>query len=330
MRWGLAAGALVGLLYLTRSEGALFGLALLALIAVPRARRAGIAGSLAALAIGGAWLARDVSAGGASDLFARSALLVHYEDFFAYDPTYFGAPGTSLMDFLGAKAGALFQNAGTFVFSYALLLLVPLVAGIVALRAHASVRAWSALALVVYLAESVVWTLHSTRGSYFHSLAAFFPFGAAIASVGAQRLLAPRTPQIATAWTWGVVLIVATMSYGAVTQWDAAFNAGAQARADALGAIPDGPFLAIDGAAWRWISGREVAVTPADGMVLAQCVAARIGARSIVLEPSHFSAYQTLYAGTDVPQWLGPPIHQGIFTIYPVNGRIFCTGFTSQ
>ncbi|HEY6957883.1 MAG TPA: hypothetical protein VI814_03580 [Candidatus Limnocylindria bacterium] len=325
VRWGIAAGALVGLLYLARTEGALFGLTLLALLAVPRARAAGIAGSLVALAIGAAWLARDVSAGLPPDLFARSALLVRYEDFFAYDPAYLGTAGLSLGDLLGVRAGALLQNAGTFLFTYALVLIVPLAAGLVALRTHASVRAWAGLALAVYLAQSLVWTLHSTRGSYFHSLAAFFPFGVAIAAVGAQRLLASRAARAGLAWTYAAALIVGAMSYGAVTQWDASFNTAARARAAAAGAIPDGPFLAIDGAAWRWISGRTAIVTPADGLTAAMCVAARSGARSIVLEPSHFSAYQSLYDGSDVPPPLGPAIHEGILTIYPIRGDIGCS-----
>ena len=325
VRWGIAAGVLVGLLYLARTEGAFFGLALLALLAVPRARVAAAAGALCALAIGGAWLGRDIAAGAPSDLFARSALLVRYEDFFAYAPTYVGMAGTSLADLVGPKAGALVQNAGTFLFAYALVLLVPLAAGLVALRAHAGARAWAGLAIVVYVAQSLVWTLHSTRGSYFHSLAAFFPFGVAIAAVGAQRLLASRASQVGAAWMWGVVVIVAAISYGAVAQWDASFNAAARARADAVKAIPDGPFLAIDGAAWRWISGRTVAVTPADGLAAAGCVAARIGARSIVLEPAHFSAYAALASGTNVPPMFGPPIHEGIFTIYPIRGDLGCS-----
>lgn len=325
VRWGVAAGALVGVLYLARTEGALFGLALVALLAVPRARAAALAGCAVALAIGAAWLARDMMSGVPSDLFARSALLMRYEDFFAYDPTFVGAPGTSIGDFIAAKGGALLQNAGTFLFTYALVLIVPLVMGIRALRDRADVRAWAGLALVVYLAQSLVWTLHSTRGSYFHSLAAFFPFGSAIAAAGAQRLLAGRTPQVAAAWIWGALLIVAATSYGAVTQWDASFNGTARARAAALHAIPDGPFLAIDAAAWRWISGRAVAVTPADGVAAAACVAARVGARSIVLEPAHFSAYESLYDGTDVPPPFGPVDRDGSLTVYPIRGEIGCS-----
>src|SRR5207247_1495340 len=60
---GALAGLAVGLLYLVRAEGAMFGLALVALALRRRSRGAGVAGALVALAIGGAWLARDLSIG---------------------------------------------------------------------------------------------------------------------------------------------------------------------------------------------------------------------------------------------------------------------------
>jgi hypothetical protein len=214
-------------------------------------------------------------------------------------------------------------NAGTFAFAYGLLLLVPLAAGVRGLRARADVRAWSALVVLVYLVESLVWTLHSTRGSYFHSVAAFFPFGIAIAAVGAQRMLAGRAHQMSGGWLSGAVVLVAVISYTAVTQWDAAFNGGARTRIAALDAIPAGPFLAIDAAAWRWISDRTVVVTPADGLNSAACVASRANARAIVLEAAHFSRYDGLYRGAPV-SWLDAPIVRGDIRIFPIRGEPPC------
>lgn len=320
---GAGAGLIVGALYLTRSEAALFGLALLALIAVRRTRRAGVAGSVVALLMGGTWFARDLLAGVPPDLFARSALLLRYEDFFAYVPAYIGTAAASPTDVIGPKLAALVANAGTFAFAYGLLLLVPLAAGVRGLRARADVRAWSALVVLVYLVESLVWTLHSTRGSYFHSVAAFFPFGIAIAAVGAQRMLAGRAHQMSRGWLSGAVVLVAVISYAAVTQWDAAFNGGARTRIAALDAIPAGPFLAIDAAAWRWISDRTVVVTPADGLNSAACVASRAKARAIVLEAAHFSRYDGLYRGAPV-SWLDAPIVRGNIRIFPIRGEPPC------
>ena len=324
LRAGVAAGLLVGLLYLSRSEGALFGLALLALVVGTRARRAGIVASLVALAIGGAWFARDLSAGAGTDVLTRAALLVRYEDFFAFQPESLLATSASLGDVLAARASALVSNAVTFAFAFSLLLVVPLIAGARMLRGRAEVRAWVALAILVYAAQSLVWTLHSTRGSYFHSLAAFFPFGVAIAAAGAERILAPASRRVASAWLAGSLVLVAIVSATAVAQWDASFNAGTRVREAALDAIPAGSFLAIDAAAWRWISGRTVAVTPADGLARAACVARAIDARSVVLEAAHFSRYERLYSDDERPVWLGAPTVRGATKIYPIRGEPPC------
>lgn len=320
VRAGVAAGLLVGLLFLTRSEGALFGLALLALTLAPSTRRAGVAGAVCALAIGIAWLARDAAAGMPRDLLARTALLVRYEDFFALASPDGSAVLASLGSFLGAKLAALATNASTFAFAFALLPLLPLAVAVRARWDHAAVRAWSGLALVVYLAQSLVWTLHSTRGSYFHSLAAFVPFGLALAAAGTERLLASRDPRAARAWTWGAIVLVGALSAGSLAQWDASFNGGLAARRAALDAIPSGPFFAIDAAAWRWIADRPVYVTPADGPETLGCVAT--GASALVLEDAHFRAYDDLYRGGARPAWLGAPIERGGIRVFPITGRL--------
>lgn len=322
LRAGALCGALVGLLYLTRAEGALFGLAPLALVARRSSRAAGMAGVAVALLVGGGWLLRNVAAGVPPDLLARTALLVRYEDFFAIASPTLDAYQRALPGALAAKASALATNAITFAFAFSLLLVWPIVQGTRDLWARLEVRAWCGLAVLVFVAQSLVWTLHSTRGSYFHSLSAFFPFGIAIAVAGAERMLAARRPQIAAAWTWGALVVVAALSAGALAQWDDTFNKGAAARAAAVEAIPPGPFLAIDAAAWRWLSGRSVIVTPADGLPAATCLVAMSGARSVVLEEAHFSRYDSVYREEIRPDWLGAPIVRGTVKIFPVTGRL--------
>ena len=322
VRAGLVAGLLVGLLYLTRAEGALFGLALLALALRPPSRAAGIAGAAIALAIGGAWLIRNESAGAAPDLLARATLLVRYEEFFAIRSPTLDAFLAALPAVLGAKAGALATNAITFLFAFALVLVIPLARGAQLLWSRLEVRAWCALALVIFLVQSLVFTLHSTRGSYFHSLGAFFPFGVALAAAGGERLLAQRRPEMAMAWTWGSLILVAALSGGALSQWDASFNTGARLRLAAVDAIPAGSFLAIDAAAWRWLTGRSVIVTPSDGLDAAACAMSFADPHptSLVLESAHFTAYDALYQGGPRPEWLGAPIERGDVKIFPVIG----------
>lgn len=328
---GLVAGALVGALYLTRAETALFGLALLALASRPASRRPGLAGSAIALLLGGAWLARDLTAGTPGDVLGRTALLVRYEDFFAVRDPSTSAFVAALPQVFAAKVSALAANAVTFLFAFALVLVIPLGYGVRLLRRRSEVRAWVALAVLVFLAQSLVWTLHSTRGSYFHSLGAFVPFGVALAVVGADRLIASRRAELAPAWTWGTLLLVAAISAGALAQWEASFNGGYRTRAAALDAIPAGTFLAIDAAAWRWISGRAVLVTPSDGIEMAGCLVnvPDPHATAIVLEEAHFSAYDSIYRGGARPAWLGAPIERGPVKIFPIVGSIPCAiGFS--
>jgi hypothetical protein len=317
---GALAGLLVGLLYLARSEGALFGVALLALAAGRQTRRAGAVGSVVALVIGAAWFARDVGLG-TGDLLARATLLVRYEDFFSF------GSGVGLSAFLSAwpavlaaKGGALVTNLITAVFAL-MLVLAPLAAAAAWwMRDRPHVRAWSLLLVLVFLVESLVFTLHSTRGSYFHSLAAFFPFGIALAAAGAERLVSTRGSGVASAWTAAALVVSAALSVGAVVQWDASFTPVAQARAAAARTIPSGPILAIDGAAWRAISGWSAIVTPAEGYAVAECVASRYEAKWLVLERAHFSAYDPWYRGEARPAWLGPPVTVGDIAIFPIDG----------
>jgi hypothetical protein len=323
LRAGALAGLLVGLLYLARAEGALFGLALLALIFRPASRRAGAVGSAVALAVGGIWFARDVSLG-AGDLLARSMLLADYQQFFRIAPPtvsqFFGA----LPDVLAAKASALATNAATALFAF-FVLLGPL-AAVAAwrLRARPDVRAWSSLLILVFLAQSLLWTLHSTRGSYFHSLAAFFPFGIALAAAGAEHALARRATTTRPLWVTGALALAVTLSAGALVQWDETFNTVARTRAAALDAIPAGPFMAIDAAAWRWLSGRSVIVTPAEAeseVVRSSVVceiARRYGARALVLEAAHFRGYDSIYNDVVRPSWLGPAVVRDTIKILPI------------
>lgn len=283
LRAGALAGLCVGLLYLARAEGALFGVALLALRS-----RAGLAGAGVALLIGGAWQVRQILAGYPDDLFARAALLVRYEDFFRLAPPTLDAYLAQWPAALLAKGDALLKNAQTFGLAFAFLLLPGIAVALRRLWGRQEVRAWAGLALLVFLAQSLVWTLHSTRGSYFHSLAALFPFGVALAVAGSRRWAGRPVTAAALAG-------IASLSIVAVGLWDRAFGPPAAARLAAAQVLPPGRILVSDAAAWRWLSGREAIVMPAEGLAAAGCALARLEPRVLVLEPAHFSAYDEQY-----------------------------------
>ena len=293
VRSGIVAGLAVGLLFLARAEGALFGLPLLFLWRSPASRRAGLAAAAIALVIGLGWLARDLALGSSPDLVARSVLLVRYEDFFAAAAP---AAAPSIDQLLAPKPGALATNVVTFAFGFGLLLLPGMARAIWIRRERADLRAFGGLLLLVYLVESLVFTLHSTRGSYFHSLAAFLPFGVALGVVGTGDLL--RTVERGRVAAVGGVTAAIVVSVFALAQWDTSFNVPYRDRVAAVASIPAGPFLAIDAAAWRWIADRPVIVTPPDGVPAALCGVTTSGPDFIVLEPAHFSAYSASYDGS--------------------------------
>ena len=295
LRAGLAAGVLVGLLYLARAEGALFGLALIWLALRPASRGAGLAGAAVALAIGAAWLARGAALGLPGDLVARAVLLVRYEDFFALEPPSLAAFLASPADVLAARAGALLVNATTAAVT---LLLVPLVPLAVAARrrwARPDVRVFVALAAGVYLVQSLVFAPHAVRGSWFHSIASLFPFAVALAAAGSDDLFASAGRALARTVAGVSVAAFGIVSVFAVGQWDVDFNTPYRARLAAVPLLPDGPVVAADAAAWRWVSGRPAVLAPADGERAASCAAQVYGAAALVLESAHFSAYGDLY-----------------------------------
>jgi hypothetical protein len=252
-------------------------------------------------------------------------LLADYQQFFRIAPPTASEFFSALPDVLAAKVGALMTNAVTALFAF-FVLLGPLAAFAAwRLRSRADVRAWSSLLVLVFLAQSLLWTLHSTRGSYFHSLAAFFPFGMALAAAAAERALAPRDATIGRLWVTGTLALAVALSGGALVQWDASFNDLARARAATLDAIPPGPFMAIDAAAWRALSGRSVIVTPADGVTQLACAAALYRARSVILEAAHFRTYDAIYNEAERPPWLGQPVVRDTIKIFPVLGELGCS-----
>jgi len=320
VRAGAIAGALVGLLFLARAEGALFGVALLALALRRSSRAAGVAGSAVAVAIGLAWLVRGLALPGSPAIaLVKGVFLVRYEDFFALTPS-----GTAdLATLIGVRLSALWSDLVVALAALLLFLAVPLWLGVRAGWRLPAVRAFTALALLIYVAEGLVWPLHATRGSYFHSLAAFYPFAMALVALGGESWLARLELNTRRLAAYGTLLAVLVLAVFGLTNWDASFNEPYRARVAALDVIPPGPFLAIDAAAWRWISDRSVLISPADGPETAACVAVAYRAESLVLEPAHFSAYQSLYDGSDSP-WFGQRAESGAIRVYSLIGNPGC------
>ena len=102
-----------------------------------------------ALLIGIGWLARDIAIGLPAGLFARTAYLLRYEDFFALEPPLLGTVAADLPAFFGAKAAALATNLLTLTVSFGLVLLPPMVLAIRARGDRAEVRATTRITMSV-------------------------------------------------------------------------------------------------------------------------------------------------------------------------------------
>jgi len=228
-----------------------------------------------------------------------------------------------LATLIGVRLSALWSDLVVALAALLLFLAVPLWLGVRAGWRLPAVRAFTALALLIYVAEGLVWPLHATRGSYFHSLAAFYPFAMALVALGGESWLARLELNARRLAAYGTLLAVLVLAVFGLTNWDASFNEPYRARVAALDVIPPGPFLAIDAAAWRWISDRSVLISPADGPETAACVAVAYRAESLVLEPAHFSAYQSLYGGSDSP-WFGQRAESGAIRVYSLIGNPGC------
>jgi hypothetical protein len=137
----------------------------------------------------------------------------------------------------------------------------------------------------------------------------------ALVALGGETWLARLDLTARRLATFGTLLAVLALAVFGLSNWDSSFNEPYRARVAALDAIPPGPFLAIDAAAWRWISGRSVLIAPADGPETAACVALRYRAQSLVLESAHFSAYQSLYDGAG-SSWFGLSAERGGIRVY--------------
>jgi hypothetical protein len=299
VRAGLAAGVMVGLLHLCRAEGALFGLALLPLLGRPSTRRAGAVGTAVALAIGLGWFVRGALLTYPEDLVARATLLIRYEDFFAIEPPTLEAFIGATVFVAFAKIGALVTNAVTAAMTLLLVLLLPVIVAARRRSADPAVAAFLGLAVTIFLVQSLLFTQHSIRGSFFHSVAALFPFAVALAASGAQDLFGPPTRGLARTLALATVAAYIAISTSAVIEWDASFNVPYRERAAAAALLPPGPLVATDAAAWRWITGRVTVVAPSDGERAAACAAEIYLAETLILEPAHFTAYNELYDSGD-------------------------------
>ena len=296
----VAVGLALGGLALARADGALYALAFLVF-----PRRASLAAAALAVAVAAPWYARDLLLGAPEGQLARTLFLVRYEDFFRLappDPARYLAAWPAA---LGEKLAAAGTTAGTFLLA-TLVLLGPLALWWAwRARQRATARGWLVVAVALWLAQSLAFTLHSTRGSFSHSFAGLMPMAVVLGLQGGAALLVSASPGARRAAGLALAAGALAVSVFALALWRESFDPPlADRRAIVATGSVATPALVVDAAAWRAVLDGPTLVTPADGVEAAREVARRYGARTLVLERSHFSAYDALYDGQQRLAWL--------------------------
>ena len=315
-RDAVLAGIAIGGCILARADGALYALA--PLVVARRSPRA-VALTLAlAAAVAAPWYARNLALGIPEGQLARAALLVRYEDFFRLDPPTLERFLGSLDVVVRARLDAFIPDAVTFLFATAIVLGPLALAGAVRRRGDPIRAAWFAVTAAIFLAQWLAFTLHSTRGSLSHSLAGIAPAAIALGLIEVEPWLV-ATRRIAAALA---ILVTVAFAAASVAAWTGEFDPAEAARRAAIAeGVVQAPALVANAPAWRYDLNGPAIVTPADGIAALQEVARRYGARTLVLEPGHFRAFDALYDGREGFDWLVPVRLDGPIRVWQIQTR---------
>lgn len=226
--WGLLAGLLCGLSYLTRSHGLLLpaAIGLIALIRLWR-RPPLLIGFIAALACGFfalvvPWWLRNQAVFGSTQPIPLMTIAASrgYEDWFNYadQPTLASIAQMGWNTFLGFRVDALLKGLGvilTMTFPFGLIGLP-----IALLRRETIFRVFLIYAPALYLGVCLVLPSAAVTGSFYHS-AGLFVVWAALGSMYAVKYFfeRPRTRMMAVA---GYALIAGLVVGQAVLAWNSA------------------------------------------------------------------------------------------------------------
>jgi 4-amino-4-deoxy-L-arabinose transferase-like glycosyltransferase len=296
--WGLAAGLLCGLSYLTRSHGLVLpaAIGLMALIRL-RARPKLMIAFVAALAFGFLalivpWWLRNQTVFGATQPIPLTTIMASrgYEDWFNYtdQPTLASIPQMGWSTFLGFRVDALLKALGVIVMATFPFGLVGL--PIAFLRRETTFRVFTVYALALYFGVCLILPSAAVTGSFYHSAGPFVVWAALGSSYAVKYLFErPRERVLAVA---GYALIVGLVIGQAALAWS---NAVATSRLHAQqfaviaqwvqANVPPGePIITTQANTLNYVTGHPALTLPTiqDVRVLRQ-LAARYGVRYIVV-----------------------------------------------
>jgi hypothetical protein len=339
-RWFLAAGVCAALAHLSRPDGILLLVVLLAaILARFWPRRTKVSGDvkgggavraagwcLAAVAVYllvlAPWLARNVAVSGSISPGATEALFQReYNDLFRYGrtltPAYYLDWGWQSI--LGSKAQAAGENLLVFAEPFLFYMLPFALLGFWNWRRRPAAWPFVAYCALLYLTMTLLFTFAGPRGSYLHSMAALLPFYSVAIVKGIElaiRWLAGRLkhwvePRAQRNFLAIAVAIAAIMSVVLAARAASGWRERFAIYTDAAGwftanGASSATVMVIDPPGWYYVSGQQAIMTPNEPLATMLDVCRRYGARYLLLEGAHPMGLNQLYLGLESSPSLAP------------------------
>jgi 4-amino-4-deoxy-L-arabinose transferase-like glycosyltransferase len=286
--WVVAAGACVGIATLARVDGLLLAAAPAMAWAIRRdwshqlaGLAWGAASLVAALALLGPWLARDVAVFGSPFPSAggHTLWITSYNQQFsiAQDPSAAQYLAWGAGNIIGSKLGAWGELVGLTAVLLGGIFVLPFAFGIWRERRSKELRPFLAYFVLMFLVMGAVFTFHAPKGAFYHSSLAWLPFAAGLAvgnlgpaanaaGRGWRFLRRPATHRfLAVAGLLGAFALSAAGSAVLIGQWsDAHARLRQAARFLSASAPRSAVVLAYDPAALYDMSGNPGVAPPFD------------------------------------------------------------------
>ena len=337
-RWSFAAGGLVvGLAFLSRTDGVLLGVPfaivfLYDLVREPRATRIGWGAGLAFAAgftlLAAPWLVRQVDVFGSLSPSSASGRILFITE---YRELYSVTSETTIDSFLAQGASSLVWSRlgglGSALLIFAamplLVFLVPLLLlGAWLRRRSPDFLPWLIYAVLLFVFTALVSAVHVPFGTFIHSAVALVPHAYLLVLLGlaalvrwvAARRSSWNAPRAARNFSFMVVGVVAVASIVTSLTTIGAWSAEREARSEVLTALeanadPGDVIMSPDAGAYRYQGGWSGIVTPDDPLTVVEEALRRYDVRWLALERAHTTrALAPVLAGQARPSWLSAPI----------------------
>ncbi|MBN2470578.1 MAG: hypothetical protein JXN59_07630 [Anaerolineae bacterium] len=321
------AGMLAALAHLTRADGLLLVIVLLAVVAWPEGGKSYRAGRRAAGGLAGLggytlvmlpWFARNLRVIGAPLPLGGTATmwLRGYNELVSYPPSMSleNFLQWGLENILASRWEAFTNNLGTFVAVEGLVVLAPLIVLALARRWREPLILPVALyALALHLAMTLAFAYPGYRGGLFHSAAALIPWWMALGLLGlddavdwvARQRRTWRPAQAKRVFTVAVVGVGLLLTISTVSgRWGGAAPSGYAPLGELL--PPDAVVMINDPAALYAQTGLFGVVVPDSGPEAVRALVGRYGVTHVVLDHNRTAPLDDLYAGRVTVDFLQP------------------------